>query len=156
MQSKTLFDENGDVEHTIRAWNKRIGEVYNEWGGSVERRRKHNHKFLFAAWDTWEREDPTIPISVTYSSTGGTTTGPLPPGHTETGYAEDKQWEVFVGSRTGSTVVSDIVGVRVDFIFNGVPDSVSDGVDWVGRFGWDVVFVVVLLLVIVVVGILLL
>lgn len=124
-------------------------------GGSASRKRKHAHRFGFITWDTWDSEDSTIPIVVTYSNVDNTTTGPLPPNHTEKGYAENRQWEIFVGGRTGSTVVSDIVGVRVDFTFDGKAENVVDGTDWVGRFGWDAVAIIVFILVVVIVAILL-
>lgn len=152
MNSKEFKTENGDVKYTISAWNKRFGEAYNEWGGSIERVRKHTHTLFFISWDTWDREDPPFAIGVTYSNADGSTNGPLQPNHTEVGYAENKQWEFFVGSRTGSTVVSDIVGVRVDFEWNGKADYVIDGTDWVGRFGWDVLVILVVILIIVIVA----
>lgn len=144
----TLSEHDGSVRHTFSVWNKRWGEAYNEWGGSVSRRRRRTHTLGPLTWHTWKPEGPTVPISVSYANADGSVTGPLPADRSDSGYAENRLAEYFIGSRFDPTMVSEIVGARVDFTFHGKTYSISDGSDWLGRFGWDMLaFVVFVLLV---------
>jgi len=152
----TLSENEGSVKHTFSVWNRRWGEAYNEWGGSVLRRRKRLRRLGPLTWHSWQAEGPTVPISVTYANADGSTTGPLPLDPAGPGYAENRLSEYLIGSRFDPTVVSDIVGVRVDFVFNGKKYSISDGRDWLGRYGWDALaflgFVLVVAAVAIVIG----
>ncbi len=150
----TLSENDGSVRHTFSVWNKRWGEAYNEWGGSVSRRRKYKRALGPFSWSTWKAEGPTVPISITYANADGSLTGPLPPDRAESGYAESRLAEYFAASRFDPTVVSDIVRVRIDFVFQDRIYTISDGADWLGRYGWDLLALLMFLSVSAAVGIL--
>jgi hypothetical protein len=164
--SKTWLREQGDTRFIVRANTVDI-VVYINWVAETIRQRKVHHAVWFVEWDSWEDEGEPVPIAAFFQLKPGTVPPPgqgnpmgpfLSPSTGDTGHRTVGLWQIagtltFAGSGspsvgTPSSLVAAIDSMKVDWTFDGKPESITIGSNWLTNAAATVVIVIIVFLVV--------
>jgi hypothetical protein len=151
--SESREHRDGNVRFTVNARSLDF-LAYKEWLAETIKERRTTKQFLLWTYESWDREETPVPMSVTFQvdpdptqpGPPTTTFGPFAsPEDGPIGFREVKQAQLFVGSEPESPfVVSRINAMKVEFAFDREPQEITIGKNWLTLAATIIVILIIL------------